>query len=147
MPWRLAPRSCSLHDRIGIGAGRRLERVLHDVASEPNELARRHELAIHGTQAPGLEAEYLARHRLSPKISDRHIRCTQRQAAAWALSECRALLRRRIVTYVGSNGQRVAQVHEYKKPDGSRGASGLPDPKRLIVNNELWIVDPSDNSP
>jgi len=34
---------------------------------------------------------------------------------------------------------KVALVHEYIRPDGTRGGSGLPDPKRLVVGGEIWI--------
>jgi len=33
------------------------------------------------------------------------------------------------------NGQEVARVHQYLKPDGMLGASGLPDPKRLQIGD------------
>ena len=36
--------------------------------------------------------------------------------------------------------RKVALVHQYLRPDGRLGASGLPDPKRLLVNNLLYIV-------
>src|SRR5690349_1234058 len=47
----------------------------------------------------------------------------------------------RLLLYIGSNGAKLAQVHEYRLPDGRIGASGSPDPKRLLVGDELWIVD------
>jgi len=35
--------------------------------------------------------------------------------------------------------ERVALVHQYLRPDGSLGASGRPDPKRLLIGGEiLW---------
>ena len=37
-------------------------------------------------------------------------------------------------------GTQVAIVHQYLRPDGTLGASGLPDPKRLLVNGLLYIV-------
>lgn len=37
-------------------------------------------------------------------------------------------------------GRQVAIVHQYLKPDGTLGASGLPDPKRLLINGLLYIV-------
>src|SRR3954468_11316707 len=52
----------------------------------------------------------------------------------------------RLVVYVGGNGTKLATVHEYRLPDGSIGASGFADPKRLVVGEELWIVDPNDHS-
>jgi hypothetical protein len=48
----------------------------------------------------------------------------------------------RMVWYyaVDSDGTlaKVALVHEYRRPDGSIGGSGRPDPKRLIVDDEIW---------
>jgi hypothetical protein len=33
--------------------------------------------------------------------------------------------------------ERVALVHQYLRPDGTIGASGLPDPKRLLIDGEI----------
>src|SRR5262249_13698682 len=55
-------------------------------------------------------------------------------------------MKSRLCEYIGPNGAKIAQVHEYKNTDGSLGASGKPDPKRLVVGDELWIVDPKDQS-
>jgi hypothetical protein len=52
----------------------------------------------------------------------------------------------RSLLYIGGNGKKLALVHEYRQPDGSLGASGQPDPKWLLVGDELWIVDPNDRS-
>jgi hypothetical protein len=52
----------------------------------------------------------------------------------------------RSVLYVGGNGKKLALVHEYRQPDNSLGASGQPDPKHLLVGDELWVVDPNDRS-
>ncbi len=47
----------------------------------------------------------------------------------------------RMVWYYAMTGdgslRKVALVHEYRRPDGSLGGSGLPDPKRLIVGDEI----------
>jgi hypothetical protein len=48
--------------------------------------------------------------------------------------------RSQIIAYVDPQGVRVAEVHQYLQPDGSIGASGLPDPKRLLINDLLYIV-------
>jgi hypothetical protein len=53
----------------------------------------------------------------------------------------------RRMRYVGGNGKTLAIVHEYPVPGGGLAASGRPDPKSLLVENELWIVDPADKSP
>lgn len=49
-----------------------------------------------------------------------------------------------IVAYLDVNGREVARVHQYLRPDGTRGASGRPDPKRLVVGGTLYVLDPTD---
>lgn len=39
--------------------------------------------------------------------------------------------RSQIIRYSDSNGQWVVVVHQYLRPDGTLGASGKQDPKRL----------------
>jgi hypothetical protein len=80
----------------------------------------------------------------------------ERQVAAGAL-EARVLInghptpprapepictRSQMVGYFDANGRKVVEVHRYVRPDGTIGASGLPDPKRLRVGDILFIVDP-----
>ncbi len=48
--------------------------------------------------------------------------------------------RSQILTYKSKTGKLVALVHQYLRPDGTLGASGLPDPKRLLHNNRLLAV-------
>jgi hypothetical protein len=43
-----------------------------------------------------------------------------------------------MVSYRDSNNDEVARVHQYLRPDGSIGASGLPDPKRLLEDGVLY---------
>jgi hypothetical protein len=45
-----------------------------------------------------------------------------------------------IIEYRDAN-DRVALVHQYTRPDGSIGASGLPDPKKVLKDNVLYILD------
>ena len=46
-----------------------------------------------------------------------------------------------ILTYYDANtGLKVAEVHQYVRPDGSLGGSGLPDPKRLYNDGILYAV-------
>ena len=45
------------------------------------------------------------------------------------------------VTYF-DGGTVVARVHQFVLPDGSLGASGLPDPKAVLVNDVLYVLDP-----
>lgn len=46
--------------------------------------------------------------------------------------------RSQIITYHDRDGRRVALVHQYIRPDGSIGASGMPDPKELVVEGVLY---------
>jgi hypothetical protein len=45
------------------------------------------------------------------------------------------------VVWRDANGTLVADCHQYLRPDGSIGASGKPDPKRLRIGNVVYIVD------
>lgn len=45
--------------------------------------------------------------------------------------------RSQMVFYVDHQGKVVALVHQYLRPDGSIGASGKPDPKKLIVEDRI----------
>ena len=47
------------------------------------------------------------------------------------------------VSYFDRNSLEVARVHQYIRPDGSIGASGRPDPKRLMENGVIYrLVKP-----
>lgn len=46
--------------------------------------------------------------------------------------------RSQMVSYHTQDGTEVARVHQYKKPDQTIGASGKPDPKRLLVDGILY---------
>lgn len=45
-----------------------------------------------------------------------------------------------MVSYRDEEGKEVARVHQYVRPDGSVGASGKPDPKRLRIGNILYYL-------
>src|SRR3989304_5176048 len=45
-----------------------------------------------------------------------------------------------IVYYYNEDSKPVAIVHQYLRPDGSIGASGLPDPKRLLFKDRIVSV-------
>jgi len=45
-----------------------------------------------------------------------------------------------MVYYCAPDGHVVALVHQYLRPDGTIGASGLPDPKRLILRDRIISV-------
>lgn len=47
------------------------------------------------------------------------------------------------VVYVDATGKQVATVHQFVRPDGSIGGSGLPDPKTLRVGNTLYLTPTS----
>lgn len=40
-----------------------------------------------------------------------------------------------------SSNKKVAMVHQYLRPDGTIGASGLPDPKWLICDGEILCLE------
>jgi len=39
-------------------------------------------------------------------------------------------------------GQWVVEVHQYLRPDGTLGGSGMPDPKRLRMGGFIYTVPP-----
>jgi len=43
-----------------------------------------------------------------------------------------------MVSYRDSDDNEVARVHQYLRPDGTIGASGKPDPKRLLFDGVLY---------
>ncbi len=47
--------------------------------------------------------------------------------------------RSQMVWYLGPDGQKLVLVHQYLLPDGSIGGSGRPDPKRMILADEVII--------
>ena len=49
--------------------------------------------------------------------------------------------RSQLIVYVNSSGERVAAVHQYVRPDGALGGSGMPDPKRLLIEGVLYLVE------
>lgn len=38
-------------------------------------------------------------------------------------------------------GKKVAEAHQYKRTDGSIGASGLPDPKEILHDGIVYYYD------
>ena len=42
------------------------------------------------------------------------------------------------VSYIDASLQEVVRVHQYLRTDGKLGASGLPDPKRILENGILY---------
>src|SRR2546426_702993 len=47
--------------------------------------------------------------------------------------------RSQLIVYRDAAGREVATVHQYLRPDGTLGASGLPDPKRLVTGGYLYV--------
>ncbi len=43
-----------------------------------------------------------------------------------------------MISYRDASGNEVARVHQYLRTDGTIGASGKPDPKRLVVGGTLY---------
>lgn len=43
-----------------------------------------------------------------------------------------------LLAYFDNDGNEVARVHQYLRTDGTLGASGRPDPKRLFDNGVLY---------
>jgi len=48
--------------------------------------------------------------------------------------------RTQYIRYTDSNGKIMVEFHQYLRPDGTLGAGGKPDPKKLKVGNTLWVV-------
>jgi hypothetical protein len=44
------------------------------------------------------------------------------------------------VSYRDPDGEEVARVHQYLRPDGTLGGSGRPDPKRLLQGGILYRI-------
>lgn len=47
--------------------------------------------------------------------------------------------RSQVIRYLNLAGQWVVVIHQYLRPDGSLGASGKPDPKRLRIAGTIFI--------
>lgn len=52
-----------------------------------------------------------------------------------------------MVSYRDRSNDEVARVHQFLRPDGSIGASGLPDPKRLFENGVLYRLIRQKSTP
>lgn len=48
--------------------------------------------------------------------------------------------RSQIVDYIGHRGHTVVRFHRYLRPDGTLGASGLPDPKVILYSLVQYIA-------
>lgn len=72
-----------------------------------------------GELVPLLKAD---RHPEHPLASEPH--CTRSQIVCYYTHQC----------------ELVAEVHQYLRPDGTLGASGRPDPKRLVFPDRIIAV-------
>jgi hypothetical protein len=45
-----------------------------------------------------------------------------------------------IIAYFDEQGRQVAIIHQYVRTDGSLGASGRPDPKKLYHKGVLYVA-------
>lgn len=45
------------------------------------------------------------------------------------------------LSYRDQNNDEIARVHQYLRTDGTVGASGLPDPKRLFEGGVLYRIE------
>lgn len=48
--------------------------------------------------------------------------------------------RSQYVIYLDPEGNKIAEVHQYVRPDGDIGASGRPDPKALLEEGTVYHV-------
>lgn len=49
------------------------------------------------------------------------------------------------ISYRDTDGNEIARVHQYLKPDNTLGGSGLPDPKRIFHNGVLYRLIKAKN--
>jgi hypothetical protein len=49
--------------------------------------------------------------------------------------------RSQLVSYRDAEDQEVARVHQYLRTDGTLGASGRPDPKRLLEEGTVYCAE------
>jgi hypothetical protein len=44
------------------------------------------------------------------------------------------------ISYVDASGEEICRVHQYVRTDGTIGASGKPDPKRILAGGVIYRV-------
>jgi len=44
------------------------------------------------------------------------------------------------ISYVDADDREIVRVHQYMRTDGTLGASGLPDPKRILVGEIMYRI-------
>ena len=45
-----------------------------------------------------------------------------------------------IIHYISTDGELSVKIHQYLRPDGSLGASGKPDPKKLKLEGKIYTI-------
>lgn len=88
------------------------------------ELCSRFNETIYPKKLEGKFSEILLRERYIPHSVDE--------------SDCK---KTQLVKYENDKGVEVARVHQYLLEDGSLGASGLPDPKRICQKGTVYACD------
>jgi hypothetical protein len=48
--------------------------------------------------------------------------------------------RSQFLSYHDKQGNKFFSVHQYKRLDGTIGGSGLPEPKELLIDGEIYYV-------
>lgn len=48
--------------------------------------------------------------------------------------------RSQILSFFDADDDKIVVLHQYKRPDGSIGGSGQPDPKRLLIGRTIYFV-------
>jgi len=51
-----------------------------------------------------------------------------------------------IVSFHDSNSSEVMRAHRYKKPDGTLGASKMPDPLRIFIDGVIYKLEGKEKS-
>jgi hypothetical protein len=46
-----------------------------------------------------------------------------------------------LMAYQDEQGRQVAIVHQFRRPDGTLGGEGRPDPKLLLQEGVLYVLD------
>ena len=67
-------------------------------------------------------------------LRDSHLEEPSRTGNPWCT-------RAQMIRYLGQDGRWLVEVFQYRRPDGSLGASGKPDPKRLRVEDAILVAE------
>ena len=76
----------------------------------------------------------IARGLLKPQVvRNKHLKDPRKKREPWCT-------RSQIIRYRDKGGQWKVLVHQYMRPDQTIGGRGRPDPKRLRVGNQVYVV-------